>query len=105
MFDHSGNCMDFRRLMKQPSAFLPVAMSFVSLVMVVGHIVMYGAVREADEGTAAHLFQMLMVAEVPVVAFFAVKWFLRFPKPALQVLLLQAGAAIAALAPVFYFNL
>jgi hypothetical protein len=97
--------MDFLKLMKQPSAFLPVAMSFVSLVMVVGHVVMYGAAREADEGAAAHLFQLLMFAQVPVVAFFAVKWFPRFPKQALQVLLVQAGAAIAALAPVFYFNL
>lgn len=97
--------MDFLKLMKQPSAFLPVAMSFLSLAMVLGHVVMFGAVREADEGAAAHVFQLLMVAEVPVVAFFAIKWFPRFPRQALQVLLVQAAAAIAALAPVFYFNL
>jgi len=97
--------MDFLKLMKQPSAFLPVAMSLLALAMVLGHVVMFGAVREADEGIAAHLFQLLMVAEVPVVAFFAIKWLPRFPKQALQVLLVQAAAAIAALAPVFYFNL
>ena len=97
--------MDFLKLMKQPSAFLPVAMSLLALAMVLGHVVMFGAVREADEGAAAHLFQLLMVAEVPVVAFFAIKWLPRFPKQALQVLLVQAAAAIAALAPVFYFNL
>jgi hypothetical protein len=97
--------LDFWKLMKQPGAFLPVVMSFVSLVIVVGHVVMYGAVREADEGTAAHVFQLLMVAQVPIAAFFAIRWFPRLPREALQVLLVQAAAAIAALAPVFYFNL
>jgi hypothetical protein len=97
--------MDFLKLMKQPSAFFPVAMSFLALAMVLGHVVMFGAVREADEGIAAHLFQLLMLAEVPVVVFFAIKWVPRFPKQALQVLLVQAAAATAALAPVFYFNL
>ena len=97
--------MDFLKLMKQPSAFLPVAMSLLALAMVLGHVVMFGAVREADEEIAAHLFQLLMLAEVPVVVFFAIKWVPRFPKQALQVLLVQAAAAIAALAPVFYFNL
>ena len=97
--------MNFFKLMKQPGAFLPVVMSFVSLVMVVGHVVMYGAVREPDEGTAAHVFQLLLVAQVPIAAFFAIRWFPRFPRQALQVLLVQAAAAIAALAPVFYFNL
>ncbi len=97
--------MDFRTLMKKPSAFLPVAMSLVSIAMVVGHVALYGAVREADEGAAAHLFQLLMVAEVPIVAYFGIKWIPRFPRQALQVLLVQAAAAIAALAPVFYLKL
>lgn len=92
-------------MIKRPSAFLPVAMSFAALAMVLGHVVMFGAVREADEGTAAHVFQLLMVAEVPIVAFFAIKWLPRFPRQTLQVLAVQAAAAIAALAPVFYFNL
>jgi hypothetical protein len=97
--------MSFSKMIKQPSAFLPVAVSFAALAMVLGHVVMFGVVREADEGTAAHIFQLLLVAEVPIVAFFAIKWLPRFPKQALQVLAVQAGAALAALAPIFYLNL
>ncbi len=97
--------MDFLTLMKKPSALLPVAMSFVALAMVVGHVVMYGAVREVDEGAATHIFQLLMAVEVPIVAFFAFRWLPRFPRQALQVLLVQAAAAVAALAAVFFFNL
>jgi hypothetical protein len=97
--------MNFSKMMKQPSAFLPVAMSFAALAMVLGHVVMFGVVPEADEGTAAHIFQLLMVAEVPIFAFFAIKWFPRFPRQALQVPAVQAGAALAALAPIFCLNL
>ena len=97
--------MSFSKLVRQPSAYLPMAMSLVALALVLGHIVMFGIVREADEGAAAHIFQLLMVAEVPLIAFFAIKWLPRFPRQALQVLALQAAAGLAALAPVFYFDL
>jgi hypothetical protein len=97
--------MNFSTMMKQPSAFLPVAMSFAALATVVGHVAMFGAAREADEGTAAHIFQLLMAAQVPIVAFFAIKWLPEAPRQALQILALQAGAALAALAPVFFLNL
>ena len=97
--------MDLPAMMKQPSACLPVAMSFVALAMVLGHVATFGVVREADEGTAAHIFQLLLIAEVPIVAFFAIKWLPRSPRQALQVLALQVGAALAALAPVFFLGL
>jgi hypothetical protein len=92
-------------MIKLPSAFLPVAMSVAALATVLGHVVMFGVVREVDEGAAAHIFQLLMMAEVPVVAFFAIKWLPRVPRQALQVLALQAGAVLAALAPVYFLNL
>ena len=91
--------------MKQPSAFIPVVMSLAALAIVLGHIAMFGAAREADEGTAAHLWQLLMAGQVPVVAFFAIKGLPRTPRQALPVLALQASAGLAALAPVYYFNL
>ena len=93
-----------RSLMKQPSAALPLAMSLVALGMVLGHAAVFGVVHEADEGTPAHIFQLLMVAQVPVVALFAIKWLPRAPRQALQVLALQAGAALAAFAAVFFLT-
>jgi len=92
-------------VIKQPSAFLPVAMSMAALATLLGHVVLFGVVREADEGTAAHIFQLLMASQVPIIAFFAIKWLPRTPKQALQILALQVGAALAALAPVFFLNL
>ena len=92
-------------IMKEPSAFLPLAMSLAALATVLVHVAMFGVAREADEGTAAHIWQILMTAQIPIVAFFAIKWLPQTPRQALLVLTLQAGAALAALAPVFFLNL
>ncbi len=69
------------------------------------HIVMFGIAREADEGTAAHIWQILMAGQLPIVAFFAIKWLPQAPRQALEILALQAGAGLAALAPVFFLGL
>ena len=95
----------FGSILKLPSAFLPVAMSLTGLALVLGHIAIYGAAREADEGAVAHLWQLLMAGQMPVLAFFAIKWLPRAPRQTLCVLGLLAGAAMAAMAPVFIFNL
>jgi hypothetical protein len=91
--------------LKQPSAFIPLAMSLAALALVIGHIAIVGVAREADEGTAAHLWQLLMAGQLPVIAFFAIKWLPRRPRQALSVLALQAAAGVAAAAPVFFLEL
>jgi hypothetical protein len=96
---------DMNATIKRPSAFLPVAMSLVALALVLSHIALFGVVHEADEGAAAHIWQILMVAQVPIIAFFAIKYVLQRPKQALLVLALQIVAALAACAPVFFFKL
>ena len=96
--------MNFSTMIKKPSAYLPVAMSLTALATVLIHIVLFGTARQADEGTAAHIFQLLIVAQLPIVVFFALKWLIKFPRQALMVLALQAAAGLAALAPVFIFN-
>ena len=91
-------------LMKQPSALLPLGMSLVALLMVLAHAAIVGVVHEADEGTAAHVFQLLMAGQVPLVVYFALKWLPRVPGRALSVLALQAGAALAAIAAVYWLT-
>ena len=92
-------------LLKQPSGLIPVVMSAAALSLVLGTLVVFGVVRGEDEGTAAHLFQLLIAGQFPVVAFFAIKWLPREPGPALWVLAVQAAAGLAALAPVFLMGL
>jgi hypothetical protein len=89
---------------KQPSAFLPVAMSLTALAMVLVNVALYGIVRATDEGAIAHLWQLLMAAQVPIIVYFAFKWLPRTPKQAFYVLALQAGAALASCAAVFFLT-
>ena len=91
-------------MLKRPSALIPVAMSIAALAIVIGYAAMFGVARQADEGTAAHLWQLLIAGQVPVVAFFALRWLPAEPRRALPVLALQVGAALAAMFPVWWFQ-
>lgn len=91
-------------LVKYPSAVIPMAMSLVALALVLAHVAIFGVVQGIDEGTATHVFQILLVAQLPFVVFFAVKWLPRKPRQALWVLTLQAAAALAAMAAAFYLT-
>ena len=91
--------------LKRPSALVPLAMSLVALGLVLGHIALFGGARQADEGAAVHLWQLLMAGQIPIIAFFAIAWLPRAPKQALLVLALQAVAAVAAATPVFLLKL
>ncbi len=92
-------------ILKRPSAFMPVLMSMAAVAVVALHVVRYGAAREADEGTSAHLWQMLVGLQVPIVAWFGARWLPRAPGKAVFVLILQAVALLAALAPVYMLGL
>jgi hypothetical protein len=87
--------------MRSTSAVAPVVMSLAALALVLIHVARYGLVHEADEGTSAHLFQLLMVLQVPVIAFFAIKWLPQAPGKALVVLAAQFLTALAAFAALF----
>ncbi|HEY5610838.1 MAG TPA: hypothetical protein VIL97_06510 [Thermoanaerobaculia bacterium] len=91
-------------LLKRPSAFLPMAMSLGALATVLIFIALHGMAPQADEGAAAHIWQFLMAAQAPIVLFFAIKWVPQSPRQAVPILALQAGAALAAMAPVFLLH-
>jgi hypothetical protein len=91
-------------MLKRPSAFLPLAMSLGALGAVLMFAALHGTAPQADEGAAAHIWQLLMAAQVPIVLFFAIKWLPRSPGQAVLILGLQVAAALAAMAPVFLFH-
>jgi hypothetical protein len=97
--------MPMLTLVRKPSAFIPLLMSLTALAIVLGTVAMFGVVHQADEGTAAHLFQLLIAGQLPIVSVFAVKWVARAPRDALMVLGVQAVAGLVALAPVFFLHL
>jgi len=79
-------------------------MSLASLSLVVLHVLRYGVMRDTDEGTSAHLFQLLMAGQVPVIGYFAVTSLAERPRQALVILALQAAAGAAALGTLYVFE-
>ncbi len=88
-------------MLKHPSAFLPIAMSLGALATVLLYLALHGPGPQADEGAAAHIWQLLMASQAPIVLFFAIKRVPQSPRQAVPILALQVGAALAAMAPVF----
>lgn len=95
----------FRSTLKHPSALLPLAMSVMALALLLCTFLIYGVSHDPDEGAVAHLWQILMAGQLPIIAFFAIRWLPRAPKQTLGVLALQAAAGAASCAPVFLLGL
>ena len=61
-------------LLKRPGAWIPIAVPLIIVIIWIVSILMLGSpVRQHDEGTGAHLFQIWLVLEVLALAFFALK--------------------------------
>jgi hypothetical protein len=91
-------------ILRQPSAFLPVTMSLCALATIAIYIAFNGTAPQADEGTAAHIWQLLMAAQAPIILYFAIKWVPQSPRQAMLILALQIATALAAMAPVFLLH-
>lgn len=79
-------------------------MSLTALSIVIGYAAMFGVARQADEGAAAHIWQLLMAGQIPLILFFVFKWFPTQGKQASLVLAIQVAAALAAMLPVWWFR-
>ncbi|MBU6246856.1 MAG: hypothetical protein KGN77_03775 [Xanthomonadaceae bacterium] len=90
---------------RHASAIVPLLMSLSALAIVLGYLALYGPVRQPDEGAAAHLFQWLIVGQLPFVAYFAFHWMPKAPARGLRVLGVQMLALAAAMLPVALFRL
>jgi hypothetical protein len=88
-------------LFKKPSGFLPVAISSIALLLVLAHVATVGVAPQADEGAEAHVWQLLMVAQLPLIAYFGIRWAPPAPRQGASVLLAQLAFALAAAMPVF----
>jgi hypothetical protein len=100
--DHLGPSA--QSLLRHPAAWVPIIMSLAALATVLFRIALVGSAPEPDEGTAAHVWQILMACQVPVVILFGAKWMPVAPRRAFFVLGLQTAAALAASAPVYLLH-
>ncbi len=89
---------------KKPMALLAIGVPAAALCVVLGHVALYGLAHEADEGAAAHMWQLLMVAEAALVVVFTRRWLPRARTAALRVLAVVAGVMLANMAAVYFLT-
>jgi hypothetical protein len=97
--------MKFSSLIKVPSALIPLLMSAAALGLIVLALTTgIGVSHDGDESSSARLFQLLIVAQLPVVGYFAVKWLPRVGRPAVLVLSLQIAAVALAVGTIAWLE-
>lgn len=91
-------------LLRHPSAFVPMLISLAALAMVLVYASLYGVTRQPDERAPARIFQFLMLLQIPIITFFAIRWLPHSPAQAIRVLLIQAAAWLAPIAAIVYLE-
>jgi hypothetical protein len=89
---------------RQWSAWVPIAIPLFFIALAVRHVSLYGPAVEPDEGTEAHLFQLLMPVSLVVSGYFALTWLPRVPRVAAVVLAVQLAAAASVFGLVYWLE-
>jgi hypothetical protein len=98
--------MTLRFMATRASAILPIAMSFAALAVLAAALLFgWGRGPTGDEGAAAHLWQLLMAGQLPIIGYFVVRWVAVDPRAGAPVLAAQLAAGLCAALPVFLLHL
>jgi hypothetical protein len=81
---------------KRIAAIIPLVFSAIAFVLVVANI-LAGVPPQSDENASAHIWQLLMLAQLPVILLFVVTADWQERTPALIVPLQLVGIALACL--------
>lgn len=84
---------------------VPLICSLLALLTVVLALLLGGTQPRPDEGAAAHIFQILIVLQLPLVMGFLLSGDWREWQRILRRLALLTAALVLAFAPVAYFHL
>jgi hypothetical protein len=88
--------------LRAPSAFIPLIMSAMALLVVLSAVIAFGTPHRGDEGAAAHLFQLLIMGQAPFLVCFYLG---RHHARRLAMFVVHGVALAAALSPVWYLGL
>ena len=95
------------------SGWIPVTLAAAAMALLAGYlltgphepyIVVENGVPRADESAIARIWQLLMVAQVPFILFFAVTWLPKDGKRAILMSSLQGALFVAAAVPVYLLD-
>lgn len=76
---------------------MPIVLSVAAMALIVGFVARYGVVQAQpgqDEGSAARIFQLLMLGNALAIGYFVIRWVPQAPKPATAIAALQGLLAV-----------
>lgn len=91
-------------MLRRPSAVVPIGMSAAALALLIGYVTLHGTAGQEDEGAAAHLWQLLMAGQLPIIAYFAFRWLPVEPRQTLIILAIQLAAGLSSAFPIWWFG-
>jgi hypothetical protein len=86
---------------KKTGAWMPVLMSLGAIVLLGIRVVTHGLKPVNGEGALVQLWQLLLLAQLPLIIFFGHQWLRRAPRQSLTILAVQGLALATAALPVF----
>jgi hypothetical protein len=95
---------------RAPSGWIPVVLAVVAIGLLAGYlatgphepyIVVENGVARTDESAVARIWQLLMLAQLPFILWFAANWLPKDSKRALAMLAIQGTLFFAAALPVY----
>jgi uncharacterized membrane protein len=94
-----------REKINRISATTPIVLSLIAFALVMIAVRTGWEMGYGDEGTMAHIFQLLIVAQVPFIVIFISTANWKRGRRVAGLIALQAAALVLALAPVAWFKL
>ena len=94
-----------RRKINRISGIMPIVLSLTAFGVVMVAVLTGWEKGYTDEGSVAHIFQLLIVAEVPFILVFVATAEWKRVVRVVGLIALQAAALVLALAPVAFFKL
>jgi hypothetical protein len=95
----------FAQLIRKPAAWLPLLFSAAIAALLLTAYLRGDLRPKPDEDAYAHLFQIFLAAQIPIIAWFAIKWMPQAPRPGAIVLILQFLAIAVVCSPVYLLHL
>ena len=99
---------------RAPSGWIPVVLALAAIALLASYLitgphepymVVENGVAREDESGAARIWQLLMLAQLPFILWFAANWLPRDTRRALAMLVLQGTAFVAAALPVYLLEM
>lgn len=115
LFDQSGlgerTMQSYRgsviAMAKHPSGYIPLILSACAIALLGGYLAIYGTgsarpgIEVQDEGPAAHIYQLLIGAQILIIPWFALRWGRRELGPCATLVGLQVLATLTSFGPLW----